>query len=121
MIRVKSDSVRLNFASEPLRRLVRVLAETGADHAATGWWTGDLVITSANDSRHGPGSKHYTNEAIDVRSHNFRDATAKHLFRTAYELALGPQFRVLLEGLGTPNEHFHAQVRKGHAYTSEGF
>lgn len=75
-----------------------------------------LVITSANDSTHSPRSRHYRNEAIDIRSRNFPTRKAKRAFREMYERALGPKFRVLFEGDGTPNEHFHAQVKKGQRY-----
>ena len=76
----------------------------------------ELVITSANDSKHLPSSKHYQNLALDLRSKSFPNARSKAAFRAALEKALGPRFRVLLEGVGTPNEHFHVQVRKGCVY-----
>lgn len=72
----------------------------------------DLVITSANDSTHGAQSRHYRNEALDLRSKTFA-AEAKEPFRKHLEKQLGPKFRVLFEGKGTANEHFHIQVRKG--------
>ena len=124
MIRTKSSGVRLNFASEPIRRLVRTLGEIADHYDEPGIakpWTGDLVITSGNDSTHSHASRHYRDEAIDVRTHNFRSREAKRTFRAAWEMALGGQFRVLLEGEGTPNEHFHAQVRRGHTYWPSGF
>jgi hypothetical protein len=76
----------------------------------------EVVITSANDSQHAPTSRHYTNEALDFRTHNWPSRDAVRWFRRALEEVLGPQFRVLLENEGTPNEHLHAQVRKGHTY-----
>lgn len=127
MVRIKSSAVRLNFASEPIRRLLRALGEADAAHGrlvqlgGQVLYDGDLWVTSANDSAHGKGSRHYADEAIDIRSHNFRSRAAKRTFREWYEVALGPQFRVLLEGEGTANEHFHAQVRKGHVYVSDGY
>ena len=72
----------------------------------------DLVITSANDSRHKAGSKHYSNLAVDVRSKSFADATIKTAFVAALKKELGPNFTVLYESAGTPNEHFHIQQRK---------
>jgi hypothetical protein len=72
----------------------------------------DLVITSANDSRHKVGSKHYENLAVDVRSKSFADATARELFICALAKELGASFTVLYEGDGTPNAHFHVQVKK---------
>lgn len=72
----------------------------------------DLVITSANDSTHGEDSRHYSDEALDIRSKSFSHQT-KEIFRKSLESNLGPKFRVLFEGKGTDNEHFHAQVKKG--------
>lgn len=76
----------------------------------------ELVITSINDSEHGVGSRHYTNEAVDVRSKNFPDVASKLAFRASLELALGPKFRVLFEDPAGNNEHFHIQVKKGEHY-----
>jgi hypothetical protein len=77
----------------------------------------EIVITSANDSKHSNNSKHYLNEALDLRSHNFMPGT-KIAFREELErfLNIGSPcpFTVLLEGLDTPNEHFHVQVKKGY-------
>lgn len=75
-----------------------------------------LVVTSANDGAHAQGSRHYTNEAIDVRSKNFATVEAKQAFAARLQHALGEQFTVLLEDLGGNNEHFHCQVRKGHVF-----
>lgn len=76
----------------------------------------ELVITSINDSTHKEDSKHYKNEAVDLRSKNF-DPWKKSLFVIEFMKLLnatgGTQYVVLLENLGTPNEHFHIQVKKG--------
>lgn len=72
-----------------------------------------LVITSGSDGTHLPTSKHYTGQALDVRSHTFASRAAKRRFQAAWLAALGPGYTVLLEQEGTPNEHFHAQRRKG--------
>ena len=75
-----------------------------------------FVVTAGSDGQHMEDSRHYTGEAIDVRSKNFPTLEAKERFREAYEMALGPKFRVLFESVGTNQEHFHAQVRRGGAY-----
>lgn len=85
-----------------------------------------LVITSINDGTHSVGSKHYINEAIDLRSKNFPTRESKRVFRakfedflnkhpvlTLYQPARVGKMRVLLEAENTANEHFHIQVRKG--------
>ena len=79
-------------------------------------WIPELTVTSCNDSQHLPTSKHYTDEAIDIRSKNFNDDTDKRLFATSLQEMLGPRFTVLLENFGTFNEHFHIQVKKGETF-----
>ncbi len=71
----------------------------------------DLVITSANDSTHKTNSKHYSNEALDVRSKTFKPE-ARELFICALARELGGAFTVLYEGDGTPNAHIHVQTKK---------
>lgn len=75
-----------------------------------------LVITSANDGTHAPTSRHYRDEALDVRSKSFPNRACKDLFQRTLQSRLGPKFTVLFEADGTENEHFHIQVRKGGAY-----
>lgn len=69
----------------------------------------DVYITSGNDSAHMVGSKHYTNEAVDIRSKNFPSAQAKRLFISDVLLRLGTGYDMILEGEGTVNEHFHLE------------
>ena len=76
----------------------------------------EVVITSINDSGHSKNSRHYKDEAVDLRSKNFAPSK-KEPFRVALGVYLNTlcsdcQFTVLLEDLGTDNEHFHIQVRK---------
>ena len=77
---------------------------------------GSIVITSVNDSRHSKRSRHYTNEAIDIRTRNFQKSADRKRFQTALRRALGKKFTVLFEGGGTPNQHIHIQPRKGSTY-----
>lgn len=77
----------------------------------------EVVITSANDSRHGARSRHYTNEALDLRSRNFSSSKTRNDFIKRLRRALGPRFTILYEGHGTPNAHIHVQPRKGTTYT----
>ena len=69
----------------------------------------DVTITSANDSKHMKGSKHYTGEAIDIRSKNFPSKRSKQDFIAKVLLRLGPGYEMFLEGVGTENEHFHLE------------
>lgn len=75
-----------------------------------------LVITAIANGVHMQNSRHYTNEALDLRSNNFPTRESKRAFRKSFEDLLGPKFRVLLEGENTLNEHFHIQVRKGETF-----
>lgn len=65
------------------------------------------TITSANDSKHSDGSLHYYGRALDFRTHDF--SGDKALLRAKIKEALGNDFDVVLEGLGTPNEHIHLE------------
>lgn len=69
----------------------------------------DVTITSGTDGRHMAGSKHYSGEAIDVRSQNFPSLAAKRAFLRAVQQRLGPGYDCLLERVGTPHEHFHLE------------
>lgn len=88
-----------------LRALVRV-----ADHPTVP--TDGLVITSGSDGQHAAQSKHYTGQAVDVRSKTFAGPD-KPSFQAVLQQELGARFTVLLEHEGRPNEHWHIQVRKG--------
>jgi hypothetical protein len=120
--------VRLAALSPALVRILFVL-----EHCArTGYWASligqtPLVITSINDGTHVANSRHYSNEAIDLRSHTFPSERAKREFRASFEYALNlrpgrtlfdpPLFRVMYESAGKANQHFHIQVAKGRRYT----
>ena len=83
--------------------LVAAIANVSHDYA----W--DVTITSGNDSKHKKGSKHYTDEAIDIRSKNFPNKRAKQDFMAAVLLRLGPGYDMILESEGQPNEHVHLE------------
>jgi len=83
-----------------------------------GWFPdGRLDITSANDSEHSrvPLSRHYTNEAIDVRSRDLTEPV-KDAFLLALSRMLGPGFMAQIEFRGGPNEHIHIQVMRGWSF-----
>lgn len=65
------------------------------------------TVTSANDSKHSDTSWHYKGRALDFRVRDF--SGDKQLLRREIETALGPEFDVLLEGLGTANVHLHVE------------
>lgn len=67
------------------------------------------VITSANDSRHGANSWHYKGRALDFRTKYA--ALNGHEAELLAEIreALGDEFDVVLESVGTENEHIHIE------------
>ena len=76
----------------------------------------NLVITSANDSLHKIDSKHYKNQALDLRSKSFKNEEDKAKFMAVLKRELGPKFTVIYEYPGEVNEHFHIQVKRGEVY-----
>ena len=72
----------------------------------------DLVVTSANDGTHKANSKHYSNEALDLRTKTFNGQPSKAAFMSALKKELGAAFTVLYECEGTPNEHLHVQAAR---------
>lgn len=82
-----------------------------------------LLITSIHDSAHSrnPLSRHYTDEAIDIRTkgplvNSMGTHERKRRFRRRFQELLGACFYAKLEKLGKPHEHLHAQVAKGRVY-----
>jgi hypothetical protein len=68
-----------------------------------------LVITSGNDGTHAPGSKHYKDKAIDIRSHDLapdeQAAFAAALFYLAGRLSFG-----VFDERGLGSAHWHLEV-----------
>lgn len=67
------------------------------------------TITSCNDSKHSDDSLHYDGNAIDTRTHDFNGD--KDRLRMEVKAALGNDFDVVLEAVGTPNEHLHTEYQ----------
>ena len=62
-----------------------------------------LTITSGNDSKHMPSSRHYVNAALDFRTKDLSPAVLKE-FRTKLAARLGDKYQVLLE-----STHLHVE------------
>ena len=60
-----------------------------------------MTITSGNDGLHMKGSKHYTNEAIDIR---IRDMVNRHRTFRDIQRDLGKDYDVVLE-----SDHIHIE------------
>lgn len=70
--------------------------------------TKDMVITSGNDGRHMPGSKHGTGDALDIRTKHLTRQERLNFIEFLGD-RLGPDYDVVLEHLGRPNEHLHVE------------
>jgi hypothetical protein len=69
---------------------------------------GDTLVTSANDGEHRDGSKHFSDEAVDVRVHGLTREQIQQ-WATTIRKRLGRNFDVVVESLGTPNAHIHIE------------
>ena len=96
--------------------LLRILKELEKSASVITDPVREVVITSINDGKHAPTSRHYTDEAVDIRMKNFPTDAARKRFISDLRHWLGPEFYILRESKGTPNDHLHVQVRKGHTY-----
>lgn len=65
-----------------------------------------IVVTSGNDSTHMKNSRHYTNQALDIRSKGY---PAKEMI-TFLASKLAPKYLILLESFGEANEHIHIEL-----------
>jgi hypothetical protein len=70
----------------------------------------DMVITSGNDSEHSHNSKHYKNQAIDLRIRGLSGRQASELAK-AITRKLGMGYRVLYGDSGH-KDHIHVSVLK---------
>lgn len=69
----------------------------------------ECVVTSGNDSRHSERSLHYKGRAMDFRT-KFESLNGREqALRDAVKEALGDEFDVVIEAIGTTNEHLHVE------------
>ena len=82
-----------------------------AAFVADGVWQrvdgGEATMTSGGDGQHMRASKHYSGCAFDLRVCKDIATTAKAVRELA--IALGADFDVLHESIGTANEHVHVE------------
>lgn len=73
--------------------------------ANTGWHLPyDMTITSGTDGKHMEGSKHYTGDALDIRSSVFPDYDARSLFLIELRNRLGKDYDIVIE-----KDHIHIE------------
>lgn len=68
----------------------------------------EMTITVGRNGTHQVGSKHGTDEALDFRTHHLTTSQRVALVRVLRR-RLGPAYDVIVEDVGLPNEHGHAE------------
>jgi hypothetical protein len=101
MLRLKDSSVNPTGIKNEMMIALMVADEAMQSQKAV------CVITSINDGRHSAKSRHYIGMAVDLRSRHLDDV-GKMVVLNEMRSNL-PGYDVLLEGKGTPNEHFHLE------------
>ena len=74
------------------------------------WGLGDLVVTSGAEGNHTNAprpSGHYAGNALDYRTNDL--PATETVIQDKLREALGPDFLVLGENGGTPEEHLHVE------------
>jgi hypothetical protein len=68
----------------------------------------EMLITSGNDGTHMKGSRHFSGDALDVRSKHLTDQQLTALVRVVRR-RLGTGYQVLVEHRKQANEHLHVE------------
>ena len=67
------------------------------------------TITSANDSKHKLQSKHYVNQALDIRSKDLSEQQKDQILEELKKRLNPIGYDVILEGRGSSWEHYHVE------------
>lgn len=100
------SSVKLN--GRHMDPEVRVMLDAARNNAPELSGDGCVWCTSANDSKHMVGSRHFTNEAFDIRTKNVEGGDeAIRQWAKNIQIELGPDYDVINEG-----DHLHLELDK---------
>jgi NADPH:quinone reductase-like Zn-dependent oxidoreductase len=69
----------------------------------------ECIVTSSNDSTHSVNSLHFKGRALDFRTKQDALNGRERELTAAVKAALGGEFDVVLEAVGTDNEHLHVE------------
>jgi hypothetical protein len=107
-VKKKNDNVKIDKLDA---KIFDKLSDVKATFTEKGH-TGDVVITSGNDSTHGSDSLHYTDKAIDIRT-NFMTDTQQQTLADALQVKLGDGVTVISEHFeNSTSNHIHIEVDK---------
>lgn len=102
--KVGPQGADLTAISPHIVRTYPAIVETWAKHDGP-----TPVITSGNDGKHKTGSRHYSDEAIDLRCNNLPDEVCQGISRDLAR-SLGPDYDVQFEKFKNPDwDHVHVE------------
>ena len=118
---LKDGSVNVANLSPEIRRALATMRDVLSALGA-----GPLVVTSGNDGPHVPGSLHYLNDAVDVRSLHIPARSQRERVGKTMALAIGavlklsggppvgkdPGFMLWVEERPDSVPHFHLELRR---------
>ena len=106
-MKTKDSSVQLNLNPQIKQGVFR-FELIAAKHARDV----EVIITSGSEpeTKHKKTSKHYTGDAVDIRSKTFTTEQKRKIINEFYSIRdLRLNFDLLLEQEGKVNEHFHLE------------
>lgn len=86
-----------------------VMVALVVDGVYSSFGVNEVYVTSANDRVHSTGSLHYKGRALDFRTQNVLGPIRPIIVQKIREFCPDPDFDVLWEDVGTPNEHLHIE------------
>lgn len=109
-------SPRVNFDVVPqIRNAVSILENIFAQYGLI------LLITSAKDASHTPGSLHYIGAAIDLRSKGIPNDVKQRIYSAIKSAFPMPTWWTDLEFLGGTQEHFHLGYNPARQHADAGY
>lgn len=107
MIQIK-DGVRFKRFTPEILAVINVLVNVWREFAPGV----DPTITSANDSTHMANSYHYSDYALDVRSHDLTMEQKNNILSEMRKRFARLNYDFIIESAMTPNEHFHFEFNE---------
>lgn len=100
----ESEGVNVVFLATPLKDMLERAARV---HVAL--FGSPLVVTSGNDGQHMAHSKHYSNEAIDLRSRDL-NPTERDVFQWALGYLAKQHGARVVDETQTASPHWHVET-----------
>jgi hypothetical protein len=104
-------AARITFGPECVAKSLHPQLFRGLMVAAEVWGERgipELYVTRLADNGHKATSLHPKGQAADIRTHTLPNGLEES-FRAALDSRVGAGYDVILEAVGTPNEHLHME------------